>query len=59
MVVTKVEYNQTVEGTSAHYKKVNEVYHLNNIAFEDLILLLDHKHKTRRSHSGLSILQDQ
>ena len=47
-VSSKEEYDQTVGGTSLHYKKVNELYHLNKVAFEDLILSADHKSKTRR-----------
>ena len=43
MVPTKEEYDQAVRSITATSKKVREFYHLNEVAFKDLILSADYK----------------
>ena len=45
-VPIKEEYDQAVGGTPAHCKKEKALYHLNEVVFKDLILLVGHKRKT-------------
>lgn len=47
-VPTKEQYDQAVGHTTAHCKKVKELYYLIEVAFKDLILLVDQKNKTRK-----------
>ena len=45
-VPIKEEYEREVRNTTANSKKTRECYHLNEVAFEDLTLSVDHKSTT-------------
>ena len=43
---TNEEYNQAVNSTTLHSKKVRKLCHMNEMAFEDLIFSVNHKSMT-------------
>ena len=45
-ILTNKDYDWAAADTSAHYKNMKELYHINEVALEDLILSVDHKSKT-------------
>ena len=48
-VPTSQEYNQTVDCTTTHNKKIRKLYHLKDVALKDLILLMNHKCMTGKN----------
>ena len=50
------EYDQAVGSITSNSKKAREFYHLNEVAFEDLIVLVDHESTTGNMHFILSII---